>query len=192
MQPCTAAGKASTSSSGASTRPATRICSLALVSPDGDQGFPGELSVKARYSVEGNTLRLSLEAVTSKPTPVNLSAHPYFNLAGVSSGDILGHEITIAANEFLPTDRHTDSDRRDPARRRYCFRPSPADRHRPPEFGALINNCSSAKAMTIISSWRRPQAIPLGLLRWYPSRRAGGHSKSSPRNRERNSTRATT
>ena len=78
---------------------------LALVSPDGDQGFPGELSVKARYSVEGNTLRLSLEAVTSKPTPVNLSAHPYFNLAGVSSGDIFGHEITIAANEFLPTDR---------------------------------------------------------------------------------------
>ncbi len=79
--------------------------SLALVSPDGDQGFPGELSVKARYSVEGNTLRLSLEAVTSKPTPVSLSAHPYFNLAGVSAGDIFGHEITIAAEAFLPTDR---------------------------------------------------------------------------------------
>jgi len=78
---------------------------LALVSPDGDQGFPGELSVKARYSVEGYTLRLSLKAVTSKPTPVSLSAHPYFNLAGVSAGDIFGHEITIAANAFLPTDR---------------------------------------------------------------------------------------
>lgn len=79
--------------------------SLALVSPDGDQGFPGELSVRARYSVEGNTLRLSLEAVTSKPTPVSLSAHPYFNLAGVPAVDIFGHEITIAADAFLPTDR---------------------------------------------------------------------------------------
>ncbi len=79
---------------------------MALVSPDGDQGFPGELSVKARYSVEQNTLRLSLEAVTSKPSPVSLSAHPYFNLAGVSAGHILGHEIAIAANAFLPTDRH--------------------------------------------------------------------------------------
>jgi aldose 1-epimerase len=81
-----------------------QLC-LALVSPDGDQGFPGELSVKARYSVEANTLRLSLEAVTSKPTPVSLSAHPYFNLAGVPAIDIFGHEITIAAAAFLPTDR---------------------------------------------------------------------------------------
>lgn len=79
---------------------------LALVSPDGDQGFPGELSATARYSVEGNTLRLlSLGAATSKPTPVSLSAHPYFNLAGVPAVDIFGHEITIAAEAFLPTDR---------------------------------------------------------------------------------------
>jgi aldose 1-epimerase len=79
--------------------------SLALVSPDGDQGFPGELSVKACYSIEGNTLRLALEASTSKPTPVSLSAHPYFNLAGVPAVDIFGHEITIAADAFLPTDQ---------------------------------------------------------------------------------------
>lgn len=78
---------------------------LALVSPDGDQGFPGELSVRARYSLADDTLRLSLKATTSKPTPVSLSAHPYFNLAGVSAGDIFGHEITIAADAFLPTDR---------------------------------------------------------------------------------------
>ncbi len=79
--------------------------SLALVSLDGDQGFPGELSVKARYSVEGNTLQLVMEALTSKPTPVSLSAHPYFNLAGLPAIDIFGHQITIAANAFLPTDR---------------------------------------------------------------------------------------
>ncbi|HEX4186092.1 MAG TPA: hypothetical protein VHY78_09555, partial [Stellaceae bacterium] len=47
-------------------------------------------------SIEGNTLRLALEASTSKPTPVSLSAHPYFNLAGVPAVDIFGHEITIA------------------------------------------------------------------------------------------------
>jgi aldose 1-epimerase len=51
-----------------------------------------------------NTLRLSLEATTSKPTPLSLSAHPYFNLAGLSAGEIYGHEITIAADRFLPTD----------------------------------------------------------------------------------------
>jgi aldose 1-epimerase len=78
---------------------------LSLVSPDGDQGFPGELRVRADYELTGNTLRLSLEATTSKPTPVSLSAHPYFNLAGPSAGDIYGHEITIAADRFLPTDR---------------------------------------------------------------------------------------
>jgi aldose 1-epimerase len=77
--------------------------SLSLVSPDGDQGFPGELTVKANYELAANTLRLSLEATTSKPTPLSLSAHPYFNLAGLSVGEIYGHEITIAADRFLPT-----------------------------------------------------------------------------------------
>jgi aldose 1-epimerase len=78
---------------------------LGLTSPDGDQGFPGELSAEARYSVEGNTLWLSLEAVVTKPTPVSLSAHPYFNLAGLPAVDVFGHKITIAAEAFLPTDR---------------------------------------------------------------------------------------
>ena len=77
---------------------------LNFVSPDGDQGFPGELSVRATYSLRDQALWLALEAKTTKATPVSLSAHPYFNLAGVSSGDVLDHEITIAADAFLPTD----------------------------------------------------------------------------------------
>ena len=67
--------------------------------------FRGSCRSKLGIQWKGTPCVWSLEAVTSKPTPVSLSAHPYFNLAGVSSGDIFGHEITIAANEFLPTDR---------------------------------------------------------------------------------------
>jgi aldose 1-epimerase len=77
---------------------------LTLVSPDGDQGFPGELSVQATYRLDADSLSLTFEARTTKPTVINLSAHPYFNLAGAAAGDVLGHEVTIAADAFLPTD----------------------------------------------------------------------------------------
>ncbi len=77
---------------------------LLLVSPDGDQGFPGTLTARAVYRLAGDTLTLELSATTDRPTIVNLSAHPYFNLAGVGSYDALDHEITIAASRFLPTD----------------------------------------------------------------------------------------
>lgn len=77
---------------------------LTLVSPDGDQGFPGELRVTATYLLDADTLSLTLAAQTDKPTIVNLSAHPYFNLAGPGAGDVLGHEVIIPAEAFLPTD----------------------------------------------------------------------------------------
>ena len=77
---------------------------LGHISPDGDQGFPGELTVQAAYHLAGHILALTLEATTTKATPVSLSAHPYFNLAGLSAANMLDHEITIAADHFLPTD----------------------------------------------------------------------------------------
>ncbi len=77
---------------------------LKHVSPDGDQGFPGQLSVHATYRLDDHSLSLTLEAETTKATPVSLSAHPYFNLAGLPASDILGHEIMIEADAFLPTD----------------------------------------------------------------------------------------
>jgi aldose 1-epimerase len=77
---------------------------LVYISPDGDQGFPGELTVHAAYRLACHTLALTLEATTTKATPVSLSAHPYFNLAGLSAANMLDHEITIAADHFLPTD----------------------------------------------------------------------------------------
>jgi aldose 1-epimerase len=77
---------------------------LTLVSPDGDQGFPGEVTIRATYQLHAETLSLKLEAQTTKPTIMNLSAHPYFNLGGPASRDVLDHEVTIAAEAFLPTD----------------------------------------------------------------------------------------
>ena len=78
---------------------------LTHVSEDGDQGFPGQVRVTATYRLQQESLWLEFEAQTSKRTVVSLSAHPYFNLAGPASGDVLGHEIMIAADAFLPTDK---------------------------------------------------------------------------------------
>lgn len=77
---------------------------LSLTSPDGDQGFPGEVVVVVTYSLENGSLSLSFDATTSKPTPLTLSAHPYFNLDGVEAEDCLDHRVTIFASHFLPTD----------------------------------------------------------------------------------------
>ena len=76
-----------------------------LESPDGDQGFPGAIAAKATYTLEGAALRLVLEATVDKPCPVNLSAHPYFNLAGPDALDCdHDHELEVFADAFLPTD----------------------------------------------------------------------------------------
>ncbi len=77
---------------------------LSLISPDGDQGFPGDLRVDATYRLGQGVLSFEVAARTTKATPVNLSLHPYFNLGGPGSDDILGHEAMIAADRFLPLD----------------------------------------------------------------------------------------
>lgn len=75
---------------------------LTYVSADGEQGFPGELTVHATYWLDGDSLWLHFEAHTTKVTIASLSAHPYFNLAG--SHNVLDHVVTIASDTFLPTD----------------------------------------------------------------------------------------
>ena len=78
---------------------------LSHLSPDGDQGFPGNLSVEVRYSLSAqNELRIDYEATTDKPTVINLTNHSYFNLAGEGTGDILAHVVSIAADHVTPTD----------------------------------------------------------------------------------------
>lgn len=72
-----------------------------LESPDGDQGFPGEVTVSISYQwTDDYQLIADYEATTTKPTVINLTQHSYFNLAGAGSGDILDHLLTINADFF--------------------------------------------------------------------------------------------
>jgi aldose 1-epimerase len=74
---------------------------LTLTSPDGDQGYPGELMAKVIYELsDANDLDLRFSATTDMATVVNLTHHSYFNLAG--NGSILDHELTIPAAQFTP------------------------------------------------------------------------------------------
>jgi len=77
---------------------------LRYVSPDGDQGFPGQVDVTVTYRLGDDALRIDYTATTDAPTVVNLTNHAYFNLAGARAGSVLDHELTIEADAFLPTD----------------------------------------------------------------------------------------
>lgn len=76
-----------------------------LHSPDGDEGYPGALDVKATYTFTDDCrLRLDLEAVTDAATVVNLTNHTYWNLDGENSGSILDEELWLDCDSYLPTD----------------------------------------------------------------------------------------
>ena len=78
---------------------------LEYTSPDGEEGFPGELQAKVTYSLQDdNTLKMEYEATTDAPTVVNLTNHAYFNLNGEGSGTVLDHEMLIFADAFTPVD----------------------------------------------------------------------------------------
>jgi aldose 1-epimerase len=72
-------------------------------SPDGEEGFPGDVEAAVTYTLTGDrALCIDYEARTDKPTPINLTNHSYFNLGGAANGDILDHILILAADEYTP------------------------------------------------------------------------------------------
>ena len=75
---------------------------FSLVSADGDQGYPGTLTVRVRYTLKGSGVRIEYSGKTDKATVVNLTNHAYFNLDGEGSGTILDEVLTLEADAYTP------------------------------------------------------------------------------------------
>jgi aldose 1-epimerase len=78
---------------------------LSYTSPDGEEGYPGTLRARVTYTLTPlDELVVDYHATADQATPVNLTQHSYFNLAGAGEGDVLGHELTLHATRYTPVD----------------------------------------------------------------------------------------
>lgn len=77
---------------------------LALTSPDGDEGYPGTMQVRVTYALEGNALSMRYQASADRETPCNLTGHAYFNLDGHDSGPVTEQLLRIYAENYTPSD----------------------------------------------------------------------------------------
>lgn len=87
--------------------PGENSIAFSLFSPDGEEGYPGNLSVTVTYSLSGSALIIDFEAHSDRDTPVSLTNHSYFNLSGHAAGDLSAHTLFVRAPFYTPTDRTT-------------------------------------------------------------------------------------
>jgi aldose 1-epimerase len=107
---------------------------LSYLSRDGEEGYPGNLSVTVTYVLtRADELRIEFAATTDRPTVINLTNHAYFNLAGAGSGKILDHVLRIDAARFTPIDETSI-----PLGELRPVRGTPFDFRRPTAIGARI------------------------------------------------------
>ncbi len=79
---------------------------LIYTSEDGEENYPGKVETEVRYTVAGQDLIIELRATTDQPTPINLTHHCFFNLAGEGMGNVLDHVMEINADHYTPLDQH--------------------------------------------------------------------------------------
>jgi aldose 1-epimerase len=107
---------------------------FSLTSPDGEEGYPGTVTVRARYWLnEANELTMEYVATTDRPTHLNLTNHAYWNLGGAGSGDVLDHVLTLHADQYLAID-----EKKIPTGPLLPVQGTPFDFTRPQRIGARI------------------------------------------------------